>query len=129
MAADGLCTGNNTVHGTKTKKLFRLKDGRICGMSGNSYVTSSFVAWLENGGDRPEIDDNFEALVLHHDGSVIAYNGKCQSMEQETPAVSGSGGTLALGAMLAGASPAQAVAIAALRDISCGGDIMVEALP
>lgn len=49
-------------------------------------------------------------------------------MDQEVPAVTGSGGAIALGAMLAGATPAQAVAIAIQRDTGSGGQITVETL-
>lgn len=128
MAADGYCTGNGIIHGRSVRKVHRLKDGRICGIAGSSYAHVAFIPWLESGGESPDVPEDFEALVLHPDGRCQSFNHKCLGIDQETPAVSGSGGALALGAMLAGATPAQAVAIACERDTGCGGTITVEAL-
>jgi ATP-dependent protease HslVU (ClpYQ) peptidase subunit len=128
MAGDGLVTGNGLKHSMACRKVFRLADGRIAGFCGSSYNVPPFLAWLEHGGDKPDISDDFEALVIHHDGRCLSYNSKAVGIEQEVPAVAGSGGAVALGAMLAGASPGQAVAIAAQRDMCTGGTVFIEAL-
>ena len=128
MAGDGLCTGNGLVHGFDTQKVFKLGDGRIVGMCGTAYGIPAFVKWLAEGGDKPKLFEGFEALVLHPDGACETYNEECQSCPQQTPAITGSGGPIALGAMLAGASPERAVEIAAMRDQGTGGIITVEYL-
>lgn len=124
MAGDGLCTGNGLVHGMAVRKVARLADGRIVGVAGTPYAIPVFLKWIEKGGDKPKLPDCFEALVLHPDGSCLTYNDDCHSFAQEVPAVTGSGGPLALGAMLAGASPARAVEVAAMRDTCTGGTII-----
>lgn len=128
MAGDGCVSGNGIRHALDFRKVFRLKDGRIVGCAGVSYAIPSFLTWLEAGGDLPELNPDFEALVLHADGRCLSYNHKGYSIEQPTPAVTGSGGAIALGAMLAGASPAKAVAIACERDTGTGGTITAEVL-
>lgn len=125
MAGDGFVTGNDLIHSTTEIKVRKLSDGRIVGIAGSAYAHVLFVPWLENGGDPPELTDDFEALVLHPGGRCQSFNHKCLAIEQPTPAVTGSGGALALGAMLAGASPERAVAIACERNMGTGGTVTV----
>ncbi len=127
MAGDGLITGNGLVHGSAARKVIKLPDGRLVGVCGTYYGILAFANWMTSGGDKPDLPESFEALVLAHDGCT-SWNDKCQSCPQEVPAVTGSGGALALGAMLAGCSPAEAVSIASQRDIGTGGTIIVEVL-
>jgi ATP-dependent protease HslVU (ClpYQ) peptidase subunit len=128
MAADGLVTSNGTAWAYNFEKIAKLPDGRIAGSVGSAYYIGPFVAWLENGGDFPETGDDFEGLVLSPDGSVRSYDPKGRSIAEEVPTASGSGREIALGAMLAGASPAAAVGIAAKRDICTGGNVVEFAL-
>lgn len=128
MAGDGFVTGNALIHAFSFCKVHKLEDGRIVGCTGTSYDIAPFANWLENGGDLPMLTDDFEALVLISPMKCLTYNSKCLSAPQEVPAVAGSGGAIALGAMLAGASPSQAVAIAAQRDLYSGGTIREERL-
>lgn len=124
MAGDGLVTSEGTVFGSKCVKVEQLPDGRIAGACGSAYFFGPFIAWLTNGGDFPELDDSFEGLVLSPDGTCRSYDDKGRSIEEELPVASGSGRQLAIGAMLAGASPAKAVEIAATRDLGTGGTII-----
>ncbi len=128
MAGDGCVSGNGIRHALNFRKVFRLPDGRIAGFTGVSYAVPAFLAWLEAGGELPELHEDFEALVLKTDGHCLSYNHKGYSIEQPVPAVAGSGGAIALGAMLAGADPRRAVEIAIERDTGTGGTITVEAL-
>jgi ATP-dependent protease HslVU (ClpYQ) peptidase subunit len=129
MAADGLVTCNGTIWAQGFEKVARLPDGRIAGASGSAYYIAPFLAWLKDGGDFPEMDaENFEGLVLSPDGSVRAYDHKGRSIPEEVPTASGSGKEIALGAMLAGATPAEAVNIAAERDCGTGGKIIAISL-
>ena len=123
MAGDGVVTGNGLIHAFHFNKVFKLTDGRIVGITGTTYDMMPFVEWLENGGELPILSDDFEALVLIAPQECLTYNSKCLLAYQEVPAVAGSGGAIALGAMLAGASPFEAATIAAKRDTNCGGTI------
>ncbi len=128
MAADGLVTGNGTVHSFSFSKVRKLSDGRIVGVAGVPYDMDSFCSWLE-GGEKPDLNaERFEALVLQPDGTCLCYNGKLQSYPQPVPTVTGSGGEIALGAMLAGADAFTAVQIAATRDQATGGAVQVISL-
>lgn len=124
MAGDGLVTSEGVVFGSKFIKVEKLPDGRIAGACGSAYFIGPFLSWLTNGGDFPELDDSFEALVLSLDGTCRSYDHKGRSIEEELPVASGSGRQLAIGAMLAGAGPAKAVEIAAARDLGTGGKII-----
>lgn len=123
MAADGLITGNGLRHMTNCLKVYRLKNGGIAGLSGVAFCFAEALEFIN--GDREEIDlgEDFEAIILHPDSRCECMDGKGRRYLQSTPCVTGSGGAVALGAMAAGASPAEAVEIAARYDQSTGGEI------
>lgn len=123
IAADSRGTAAEIIRCNTEEKLVRLSDGRIVGYSGTSHAARAYVAWLEAGGERPQITGNFSALVLHPDGSAEVHYSDDMPDRVDLPAVLGSGGSIALGAMLAGATPAEAVAIAAQRDPFTGGEV------
>lgn len=125
MAADGLVVSSGTVFGRNATKIYRLNDGRIVGVAGRANCAKPFLTWLEEGGDKPEIDDDFEALVLKSDGSCTSYDSKCRELDEELPTATGSGREIALGAMAAGASPEGAVQVACDLDTNTGGKITV----
>ncbi len=127
MAADGLVTGNGIIHDFDAVKIVRLPDGRIAGFAGNLYDIPIAVEWLSKGGDVPKLSAEFEALVIGPDGCV-SINSDGVACPQAVPAVTGSGGALALGAMLACADPHRAVGIACERDMKSGGSITVLSL-
>lgn len=125
MAGDGLVTSSGTAFGFGMTKVRRLSDGRLAGFTGSAYDGSAFCDWLESGGDVPDLEkDSFEGLVLDTQGVVRSYDGRGRCIIEEVPIASGSGRELALGAMLAGASPMKAVSIAAARDCCTGGQIV-----
>jgi ATP-dependent protease HslVU (ClpYQ) peptidase subunit len=130
MAGDGQVQDHRSVVVDDRRKVFRLEDGRIVGGAGNSADVASWVEWLAAGksGECPVVDDAFAALILHRDGSVLWVDHKGREMPIMLPAATGSGEEIAIGAMDAGASPEEAVAIACKRDIYSGGTIIVEAL-
>lgn len=126
MAGDSLITAGKERVGFKVK-VVRLKDGRIVGCSGCSQQVSQFVRWLDNpGDDKPAFEgDEFAALILNPCGRVDYLTKLMEPIAYMAPMAIGSGGDFALGAMLAGKSPADAVAIAMIRDTATGGDITV----
>lgn len=123
MAADGCGCANDLIRSINEQKLHRLSDGRIVGCSGTFMAAKTYIAWLEKGGELPKIEAGFHALVLSPDGTVQVHGNDEMPDDADVPAVLGSGGALALGAMLAGASPKRAVEIAAMRDPFTGGTI------
>jgi hypothetical protein len=128
MAGDTLTTAGGYVvrHATK---VFRTGDGRIFGCCGPSVDTLKFRAWmLDPVIEQPKLGDDFTALILNQDGSVDWIDCALVPVKSIAPAAIGSGCELAIGAMLAGATPAAAVGIAGQRDTATGGDITVEAL-
>jgi hypothetical protein len=76
MAADGLVTSGSTIFARNAKKIIQLVDGRIVGCAGNARYQQAFAAWLVDGGDVPDMEEEFEALVLMTDGSVMSYDFK-----------------------------------------------------
>ncbi len=129
IAADGLASVMDRVTNTASVKIRRLSDGRLAGYAGTVEDGLRFFAWLESGGKAPKLDSSFQGLVLHSGGEVHYWAGPCEdSGPQMAPAAIGSGGDIAIGAMLAGKSPAKAVAIAAQRCIHTGGKITVLSL-
>lgn len=125
MAADGMVSCEGTVFGRNAVKVRRLNDGRIVGVCGSAYNIEPFSEWLNDGGDKPELPDEFEALVLRPDGICLCYNNKCQSIVEELPTASGGGKDFALAALDAGCSPERAVEIACQRALGTGGKITV----
>ena len=123
MAGDSLTTAGNQVVAFR-QKVFKFADGRIAGACGDTTECRKLMRWLEHGGDKPDVGDAF-ALVLSPDGTAEYWDKELEPLPYIVPMAIGSGGDLAIGAMLAGASPEEAVKLAIERDISCGGEITV----
>ena len=141
IAADSQETdGGGQKYGCK--KLFRAANGCIIATAGGSYAGMLFVEWFEQWeGDpsweeRPdllnlELEEDFECLVVRPDGTFYTVNRLFIPIEQTSNPVFaiGSGGPAARGAMLAGASPAEAVKIAKQIDTYTGGRITRMKIP
>lgn len=127
MAGDSLTSGSNTIL-RFAPKVLKAPDGRIFGCCGLVTDCLKFQAWMLNGGDQPELTDDFDALILNTDGTVDWIDKNYTPVRYMVPHAIGSGSEYALGAMFMGADPAKAVEIAMIRDLSTGGDITSEAL-
>lgn len=126
MAADTAVWQGNIISG-HTKKIYRLSDGRLFGGTGALAVVKACVAWLE-GGEKPsdEKEDDFGGLILAHDGaSRMDHKFRTYRSEGEFQAI-GAHVEFLIGALLMGASAAQAVNLAIQRGDSAGGDVQVE---
>lgn len=128
MAGDGLVTSAETVFGTGCIKVHKLDDGRLVGVAGSLFDAEAFLCWLKHGGEAPSLSDNFDALMVDTDGKCFNYDHRCRCIPEELPTACGSGRQIAIGALEAGASPEQAVAIAAKRNTGTGGKITVVSL-
>jgi ATP-dependent protease HslVU (ClpYQ) peptidase subunit len=129
MAGDGARFRNDTAVAFNAAKVTRLRDGSILGCSGATVDCEALRAWLDEGGegDRPKAE-SLTALWLRTPADVRHFSERGPHIEVELPAAVGTGSDLALGAMLAGVSPHQAVEIAKSRDVYTGGKITVEHL-
>lgn len=126
MAADGLVTnGSDIAVEFDGRKIWRLPDGSILGAAGSTDACEAVRRFLSGQDEKLDTLADFDAIRMMPDGSGLAYCDK--GGEKPTrctwPATIGSGGQLALGAMLAGASPKRAVEIACQRDTGSGGKI------
>lgn len=125
MAADGLVCAGNLVSATDCPKIERLSDGRIVGAAGDLISAEAFRRWMRDGqGELPLLDEEFEGVVADGSSHVVVYDFRCRPLRLPTPYAAGSGRELAMGAMLAGKSPTEAVEIACTRDVYSGGSII-----
>lgn len=128
MAAESMVSaGGNVV--AYTAKVFKAADGRIYATCGDSDAGQLFAKWIDGKVEKPELGEDFSALILALDGKVYWIGKNLEPVEYMVPTGIGSGGDLAIGAMLAGASPEQAVEIACQRDNGSGGPITSISLP
>lgn len=124
MAGDTLVTGGGERVGSY-QKVRRAKDGRIFGCAGAQTDSIRFARWIDGELDDPKLEDKFEALILCLDGAIHWIGKELEPLEYFAPMTVGCGGPLALGAMLAGKTPEEAVAVACERDLHSGGKITV----
>jgi len=128
MAADGLVTnGNELAIEFSDVKIIQLKDGSILGRAGAYHALESLRSFLDGETEEVESAGEWSALRLMPDGIGLYYceHHPTLGTPASWPATLGTGGELALGAMLAGATPEEAVVIAAQRDVTTGGKITV----
>lgn len=127
MAGDGLCCVNGTICSFSTVKVFRLKDGSLYGACGGGAEGELHMKWIEGGceGACPKLDSGFGFLLLRSDGRLFEGDEVGHPYQIEAPFAIGSGMDIALGAMLAGLTPDQAVEAAAKRNPHTGGKITV----
>jgi len=131
VAADSRrCAGWEIVDDNATKVVVR--HGRIYAQSGLGGMLDPLVEWHHSGADPKCVpsssgSDGWGLLVVEIvDGRPVA-TYRCNEapwpVAVPPPWSQGSGGNYATGAMCAGRTAAEAVAIAARRDIATGGRI------
>lgn len=127
MAGDSIVTsGDGTLFSKTRKKIFRIGK-EIVGVAGNTSQCDQYLDYLKNGGDKPELE-NFHALHLTPNGVFLVDDKTLNKLKVKVPYAIGSGGDIALGAMLEGAYPEKACRQAIKRNVRCGGKVWVEAL-
>jgi ATP-dependent protease HslVU (ClpYQ) peptidase subunit len=124
MAGDGQAEAINSIIASARVKVKRLPDGSLFGMAGEGHASDLVERWLIDGGKKPVVKE-MSALHLMADGRLYYFSENCEPVEIEPPCAVGSGMEFAIGAMEAGATPKQAVEIAARRDPGTGGKITV----
>lgn len=126
MAGDGRITRGSLITGGEALKIFRLSDGSLLGGAGDADAVHELREWLDKGGcaKRPKTP-NVHMLHLWANGECWIHCDNHSATKTGLPTAIGSGDHLAIGAMEAGATPEEAVAIAAKRDVNTGGRITV----
>ncbi len=128
MAADGRTTG--MFIGTH-EKIFEI-GGSLFGIAGVTTKAMKVIDWLASGcpdNSKPDTDEDFAILQLSDEG-IWFWDAALRPIKFGTPyAAIGSGADYALGAMLAGKSPKQAVEIACRLDESSGPPVIAARLP
>ncbi len=117
------------------KKLFKV-NGFIIATAGGTYAGMAFVNWFGDWEGEPDWDDHpdltnldleedFECLVIREDASCFTVNRLFVPVNQSGNrfVTLGSGGSAARGAMMAGATPKEAVEIAKKIDSYTGGKV------
>ena len=126
MAADGQAQAGGAICCRSMVKVFALSDGSLYGACGDSGDGERHMKWVDEGceGAPPEkLDTDFGFLCLRPTGRLFEGGSSALLTEIEAPFAVGSGGEIALGAMDAGATAEQAVAIAASRNPHTGGKV------
>lgn len=131
IAADGRDCYEDLILTDEGQKLASGKDGSILATAGPAAANALVREWFENGEDYETIpklrlneNETFHGLILRPSGRVEFLESNFSLVAVAVPAAIGSGGDVALGAMLAGKSPREAVEIAATRVSSVGGTIV-----
>lgn len=128
LAADSQATAGGKFEGSVTKIAKRGQFlAAVCGLA---PASRAFLDWFRSGmpGDCPPLgdkDDSAWGFIYTPENRVLWF--KPSGLEDFHAPIhsTGSGSEIALGAMHAGATPEEAVAIAAKLDIHTGGDITV----
>jgi ATP-dependent protease HslVU (ClpYQ) peptidase subunit len=133
IATDGVTIAADTQMQGRWRDAVRVQkvhyiNGDLVGGAGDVAEIDAFKQWYADGADqdnKPQMDDSFVALVLTPEGECYYFYHKLCPIKVGTPYAIGSGAEFAMGAMLAGASPEEAVLIAAQLDNGTNDDIVV----
>lgn len=132
MAGDGLSVVGSLIVEVECEKV-RRHPGGIVGIAGERTINELVHRWFADGEDPDKLPDVgksandetlFDALILRPDGRVEFMDERFVTVSRAVPAVVGSGGEIALGLLLAGWSPGDAVAEVAKRVSTVGGRIV-----
>lgn len=126
IAADTMISSSEELLGY-AEKLFETKDGGLAGFAGSVCVLEQVKNWLQGHTENPPEflnDTEFEGLILRK-GRVFYMNHHFIEIEYLSPNAVGSGASIALGAMLHGANPREAVQYAIERDLFTGGTVTI----
>jgi 20S proteasome alpha/beta subunit len=127
LAGDTQVTCGSTIDGY-VAKVFR-KGRLLYTTTGDSGLGDRFRQWVESGmeGDAPEMKDgdaNANGLLFPGGDRVVWRYDKVWATHHAPFFAYGSGSTIALGAMYAGATAEEAVRAAATRDTNTGGEVI-----
>lgn len=128
LAGDGRVTAQGLIQTEEGQKVFYAKDGSVVGCSGACTTMELARKWFEGGCPfdvLPKVEDkDFAALILRPDGRIEWMDVSFAFVPCMAPAAIGSGDEIAIGLMLAGKTPKEAVEITATRMCTVGGKIV-----
>lgn len=122
LAADSQITSGDLRAG-RARKIGRHLDV-LAAWAGKVHDGQPFLRWVEGGmeGEPPEMEHATGALFFPKEEVVLFHSGGSESRYVDTFGM-GTGGEIAQGAMLAGATPFEAVKAAIKLDIYSGGPV------
>ena len=130
LAADK--QSNSASGNQRVTKIRRLSDGRLVGGAGDAVMVHLYYDWLEAGSPLPrpiwsDVDENICVLEISPSGQVWRHEAFGRYPIDDSQATTGTGGAFARGAMAAGKTAAEAVAIAIELDMysGVGVDVLV----
>lgn len=133
IAADSRSCFGDLITTDSADKLGYGQDGSIIGCAGDRGACALVRKWFQDGADMdtiPKLPSSsaeggpFDALILRPSGQIEALDQHFIFMARDAPAAIGTGGEIALGALLSGKSPSDAVRLASGRVSSVGGKIV-----
>jgi ATP-dependent protease HslVU (ClpYQ) peptidase subunit len=132
MASDSGSNQGKTILSLNTKKIFRIK-GHLVGICGSCAQSYSIIHDLKISTDDPikhlyewsaENYDGANVLILDPGGKIWFYDGHGVPYRVYEPAIAtGSGGTIASAALMAGATIKEAVKISIALDSLSNGKV------
>ena len=128
IAADTAVFGNDDVYVGDIIKIEKHRNGSLVGASGGSTLCRIYKEWFHAAEIHDEFKDSeegFTGLIIQTDSRILKIHGphkKFTTLDAPFIAI-GAGKNLATGAMAAGASAKEAVAIAIKYHGFCAGDI------
>lgn len=134
VAADGLATVGDEPVSFSLRKLARLSDGTIVGLGGSQRLFEPMIKWYvagcgEDNLPKTTASDEFGFYVFLPDKVLCFNHGSPYPSVYGYPFAGGSGEDYASGAMAFGATPTQAVEIAAKFNVKTGGEILTFNIP
>lgn len=133
VAADGQCTAGNEILSTDRVKLEVCQDC-VLAFSGTAALQPVAFKWFKEGADPAKVDgflkDKDWTLAVFRQDVAEYYRNDCpHPLEVPYPTACGSGEDYAIGALMAGASPKEAIEIACVKDTMTSGKITVVEIP
>ncbi len=119
------CVGNTPTIVTKIWPTPKNKRWKAIGAAGNAYLVNPVVDYIRGVSKKEpdQFDEVGNILLIDKKNKLWIMNGRQTPVEAPIPFAIGSGGDYAIGAMAAGKTAAEAVAIAATLDVNTGGGI------
>jgi ATP-dependent protease HslVU (ClpYQ) peptidase subunit len=129
MAADSAVFDGDTYAG-EVRKIHRLPDGSLLGTAGALAMAKIAADWLSGPmeGSPPDLrEGSLYGILVRSNGDVFSIDRNLIPMRFKARFYAeGSGCSVALGAMAAGAPASEAALIACTFDAKCRGPVQVE---
>lgn len=122
IAGDGVETDDDIVVARNCMKVYRLRDGRILGSSGNSEPCEVLLEAMKKKTPIPKLE-HMSALMFDTKRKLWLYEGIIWRPIGKPFYAIGSGACFALAAMMAGADAVEACRIGAELDPYSGGKV------